>query len=176
MSDFHGNQCYPFLPSLNEARDLDYFTVSLHSPNGRQFACKGQSVASEKTVGISRQSHEPKMPCGLPRIDWTCSFPLSAFRLANRKNDDTSRITDTVSNPTDNLTTTRLRLCNSLPRFSILENNTHHNWVVFHNPHFHTDHLQGTIVMYLTWTKTHGSYDVGSAVYLMWMMLWNTTL
>ena len=118
----------------------------------------------------------PKCLAAYPEFTEPVVSPLSAFRLANRKNDDSSQITDTVSNPTDNLTATRFRLCNSLPRFSILENNTHHNWVVFHNPHFHTDHLQGTIVMYLTWTKTHGSYDVRSSVYLMWMMLWNTTL
>ena len=70
---------------------LDYFTVSLHSPDGRQFACR-QGCARDcqwplENSGNSHHSHEPTMHCGLLRIH-CCRHPQCISRPANNTSGD----------------------------------------------------------------------------------------
>ena len=72
--------------------EVDCLTVSLHNPDGRQFACH-QGCTRDcqwplKNGGNSHWLYNPTMHCSLPKMHWVSSgFPQTIFRPANHKID-----------------------------------------------------------------------------------------
>ena len=86
----HGWVCWPIMVLSRSVQwpmklllILDYCTVSLHSPNGRQFACHSGCAMDcqhgqwplKKNNGNSHQSQEPSMHWSLPRMHWPLVIP-----------------------------------------------------------------------------------------------------
>ena len=97
------------LSPMEVLRLIDCFTVSMHSPNGRQNpavrAVQGDCQWPLKNVKNSQQSSEPKMHCDLPRNHCWCWLPPNLYSY--------QPILSCLS-PTASPTAIMLRLCNSL--------------------------------------------------------------
>ena len=62
---------------------IDSFTVSLHSTNGRQIACRSVSAVQGTVSALWKKwckfSPKPTIHCSLPSMHWKCSYPQSIF-------------------------------------------------------------------------------------------------